>query len=57
MRYLSKVVHMLSCNLAEAPVRERDEDRSSREEVKKYILTDPIDLVNLQFVPKVKYKP
>ena len=48
---------MLSCNLAEAPVRERDEDRSSREEVKKHILADPIDLMNLQFVPKVKHKP
>ena len=41
---------MLSRNLTEAPVRERDEDRRSREEVKKHILADPIDLISLRFI-------
>ena len=57
MRYLREVVYILSRNLTEASVLERDEDRRSREEVKKHILADPIDLVSSQFAPEEKYKP
>jgi len=45
---------MLSRNLTVATVRERDEDRRSREEVKKHILADPIDPVSSGFIPKKK---
>ena len=48
---------MLSRNLTEAPVRERDEDRRSREEVKEYILAEPIDFMSSWFIPKGKHKP
>lgn len=48
---------MLSSNLAEAPVRQRDEDRRSREEVKKHILAESTDFMSLWFIPRGKYKP
>ena len=54
---MGKVVHMLSSNLTEAPVREGDEDRRSREEVKEYILAEPIDFMSSWFLAKGKYKP
>lgn len=48
---------MLSCNLTEAPVRQGDEDRRSRKEVKKHILAKSIGFMSSWFLPEGKYKP
>ena len=40
---------MLSRDLTETPVWERDEDGRFREEVKEHVLADPIDLISSRF--------
>ena len=54
---MREIVYILSRNLTEAPVRERDEDRHPRKEVNKHVLADPVDLVRSRFALKEKYEP
>ena len=54
---MREIVYILSRNLTEASVRQRDEDRHPRKEVNKHVLTDPVGLISSRFVPKEKHEP
>lgn len=54
---MREIVYILSRNLTEAPVRERDEDRCPRKEVNKNVLADPVEIISSRFTPKEKHEP